>query len=84
MINKLDMTLVPGTPQDQKWEAEAWLRRRKRPIRIAKVGRKWEIFVLGTSIGFVSSKTNARSAAHQVGRYRLDLGDFARAYVTGW
>lgn len=32
----------------------------------------------------IDTKADAKIVAHQVGRYLLDLGDFAHTYVEGW
>jgi hypothetical protein len=76
----LDLGLIPGTPAEQRARA----RTMQYPIVIEKVGSRYRIDVVGTPIGFVPTKKAACSAAHQVGRYRLQLGDMAFAYVKGW
>ncbi len=76
---------MPGTPGDQRKLAGKMIGRREKPIRIEHAGPSdWRIVVLGTNIGSVTTKELAQSAAHQVGRYRLELGDFASTYVEGW
>jgi hypothetical protein len=60
------------------------LARGEKPIAIAKVGRKYRLDVLNTPIGSVDTKAQACSAAHTVGRYRLQLGDFVFGYVKGY
>ncbi len=80
----LQLSLVPGTPKEQRELARSIMIRRGMPIEIKKEGRKWAVIVLGVTIGFVNSKGLAQSAAHQVGAYRLQLGDFAYTYVKGY
>lgn len=80
----IQLSLVPGTPAEQRQLARSFIRRGEKPIRIAKVGRAWEIVVLGTPIGFLKSKIDARSAAHHIGNYRLGLGDFVYSYTEGY
>lgn len=80
--SNLDLTRVPGTPGDQRMLAGTMLARRRKPIRIQHAGTNdWRVIVLDVDIGSVASEALARSAAHQVGRYRLDLGDFVDSYV---
>lgn len=79
-----DLSLVPGTPKEQREIASRMRVRREKPIAIRKVGSKYEVVVLGTPIGAVAKKGDACSAAFQVGKYRLELGDFAYSYVDGW
>jgi len=79
-----DLSLVPGTPAEQRDRARAMMARGEKPIAIEKVGRRYRIDVVGTPIGFVTNKSLACTAAHQVGRYRLHLGDMAFGYVRGW
>lgn len=79
-----DLALVPGTPKEQREQARRLMVRREKPIAIKKTGSKYEVVVLGTPIGAVAKKGDACSAAFQVGRYRLELGDFAHTYVDGW
>jgi hypothetical protein len=76
----LDWSLVPGTKREQIAAAH----RVSKPIKIEKSGSKWLITVLGMPIGFVSTKESAKSAAHTIGRYKLDLGDFVFAYTEGY
>lgn len=81
----LRLELVPGTATEQREKASGILARGGRPIAIESVGRgKWRVLVLGTPIGEVKTKELARSAAHQIGQYRLHLGDLAYGYVEGW
>ncbi|KKM99758.1 hypothetical protein LCGC14_1144680 [marine sediment metagenome] len=80
----LDLSLIPGTSADQQKRAERMQRRGQKPIEIRKVGRQYEIHVVGTAIGKVPTKALACSAAFQVGSYKLALGDFAHTYVKGW
>jgi hypothetical protein len=80
--SSLDLGRVPGTPTEQRQVARA---RREKPIRIDHVGPgDYRVIVLSVDIGSVPSIELARSAAHQVGRYRLDLGDFVETYVDGY
>ena len=76
----LDWSLVPGTKREQIAAAH----RVSRPIKIEKTGSKWAVIVLGVTIGFVKTKSDAQSAAHTIGRYKLDLGDFVFAYTEGY
>jgi hypothetical protein len=76
----LDWSLVPGTKREQIAAAH----RVSRPIKIEKSGSKWAVIVLGVTIGFVKTKSDAQSAAHTIGRYKLDLGDFVYAYTEGY
>jgi len=76
----LDWSLVPGTKREQIAAAH----RVSRPIKIEKAGSKWAVIVLGVTIGFVKTKSDAQSAAHTIGRYKLDLGDFVYAYTEGY
>ena len=76
----LDWSLVPGTKREQISAAH----RVSRPIKIEKSGSKWAVIVLGVTIGFVKTKSDAQSAAHTIGRYKLDLGDFVYAYTEGY
>ncbi len=80
----LQLSLVPGTKREQIDRARSFMIRRQNPIKIEKVGRKWAVIVLGVTIGFVKSKADAQHAAHMVGRYRLELGDFVYAYTDGY
>jgi hypothetical protein len=77
---KLDWSLVPGTKREQIAAAHATFK----PIKIQKSGSKWAVIVLGVTIGFVKTKTDAKSVAHTIGRYKLDLGDFVFAYTEGY
>ncbi len=54
-----------------------------KPLAIVKDGDRWRVVILGVDIGSVDSKHLATSAVHQVGRYRLDLGDFVHTYADG-
>lgn len=83
-VASLDLSLVPGTPAEQRALAHAYLRRGDKPIKISKSGKKWAVAVLGNTIGFVNKKSDAQGAAHTVGRYRLELGDFVFAYTEGY
>jgi len=76
----LDWSLVPGTKREQIAEAH----RVRRPIKIEKAGSKWAMIVLGVQIGVLDTKEAARSAAHTIGRYKLDLGDFVSEYTEGY
>jgi hypothetical protein len=76
----LDWSLVPGTKREQISAAH----RVHRPIKIEKSGSKWAVIVLGVTIGFVKTKADAQGAAHTIGRYKLDLGDFVYAYTEGY
>lgn len=76
----LDWSLVPGTKREQVAAAH----RVGRPIKIEKSGSKWAVIVLGVTIGFVHTKSAAKDAAHLIGRYKLDLGDFVYAYTEGY
>jgi hypothetical protein len=76
----LDWSLVPGTKREQI----AIARQTRYPIKIKKDGSKWSVTVLGIPIGFVNTKEEARSAAHTIGRYKLELGDFVFAYTEGY
>jgi hypothetical protein len=76
----LDWKLVPGTKREQIAAAH----RVSKPIKIEKSGSKWAVIVLGVTIGFVKTKSDAQSAAHTIGRYKLDLGDFVYAYTEGY
>lgn len=80
VTGKLDWSLVPGTKREQIAAAH----RVSRPIKIEKSGSKWAVIVLGVTIGFVKTKSAAQSAAHTIGRYKLDLGDFVYAYTEGY
>lgn len=83
-VAKLDLSLVPGTPKEQRELANTYLRRRTKPIEIRKDGKKWALIVLGVTIGFVSKKSEAQHAAHTIGSYRLELGDFVDGYTAGY
>lgn len=76
----LDWSLVPGTKRDQIAAAH----RMSRPIKIERTGSKWSMIVLGIPIGQLDTKEAARSAAHTIGRYKLDLGDFVSVYTEGY
>lgn len=76
----LDWSLVPGTKREQIAAAH----RVSRPIKIEKSGSKWAVIALGVTIGFVKTKADAQSAAHTIGHYKLDLGDFVYAYTEGY
>jgi len=76
----LDWSLIPGTKREQIAAAH----RVNKPIKIEKSGSKWALIVLGVTIGFVKKKSDAQSAAHTIGRYKLDLGDFVYAYTEGY
>ena len=76
----LDWSLVPGTKREQIAAAH----RVRYPIKIEKSGSKWTVIVLGIPIGLVNTKTDAKGAAHTIGRYKLDLGDFVYAYTEGY
>ena len=76
----LDWSLVPGTKREQIAAAH----RVRHPIKIEKAGSKWAVIALGVTIGFVKTKADAQSAAHTIGRYKLDLGDFVYAYTEGY
>lgn len=76
----LDWDLVPGTKRDQVAAAH----RVRKPIKIEKTGSKWSMVVLGVPIGQLDTKEAARSAAHTIGRYKLDLGDFGSEYTEGY
>jgi hypothetical protein len=76
----LDWSLVPGTKREQIAAAH----RVSKPIKIEKSGSKWAVIVLGVTLGFVKTKSEAQSAAHTIGRYKLDLGDFVYAYTEGY
>lgn len=81
----LHLGLVPGTPGEQKSRARQMLAQRRKPLAIVHAGPgDWRVVVLGVDIGSVSTKANAKSAVHTVGRYRLDLGDFVYAYTDGY
>jgi hypothetical protein len=77
---KLDWSLVPGTKREQISLAH----RMAKPIKIEKSGNKWVVWALGVPLGFVNTKSQAQSAAHTIGRYKLDLGDFVYAYTEGY
>jgi hypothetical protein len=76
----LDWSLVPGTKREQIAAAH----RVRYPIKIEKSGNQWAVVVLGMPIGFVKTKADAKGAAHTIGRYKLDLGDFVYAYTEGY
>lgn len=76
----LNWSLIPGTKREQIAAAH----RVSKPIKIVKSGSKWELIVLGIPIGFVKTKAAAKSAAHTIGHYKLDLGDFVYAYTEGY
>lgn len=76
----LDWSLVPGTKREQVADAH----RVRYPIKIEKSGSQWAVIVLGIPIGFVKTKDEAKSAAHTIGHYKLDLGDFVYAYTEGY
>ena len=76
----LDWSLVPGTKREQIATAH----RVRYPIKIEKSGSKWAVIALGVTIGFVKTKADAKSAAHTIGRYKLDLGDFVFSYTEGY
>ena len=76
----LDWSLVPGTKREQMARAKTMFK----PIKIEKSGSKWAVWALGVPLGFVKTKTDAKSAAHFIGRYKLDLGDFVFAYTEGY
>lgn len=79
----LDLSLVPGTPKEQMALARSIMVRGGKPLAIVKDGDRWRVVILGVDIGSVDSKHLATSAVHQVGRYRLDLGDFVHTYADG-
>lgn len=76
----LDWSLVPGTKREQIAAAH----RVKHPIKIERSGSQWAVIALGVPIGFVRTKEDAKHAAHVIGRYKLDLGDFVCAYTEGY
>ena len=76
----LDWSLVPGTKREQIAAAH----RMRYPVKIEKSGSKWAVSALGVPIGFVNTKDDAKHAAHLIGRYKLDLGDFVYAYTEGY
>lgn len=79
-----DLGRVPGTPTDQRTAAGKMLARGEMPLEVRKAGRAYELVVLGTPIGQLPDKDRVCSAAFNVGRYRLLLGDFASTYIKGW
>lgn len=79
-----DLTKLPGSPADQRRAATDILIRGAKPIAIEKASNGYRLKVLGVDIGTAPDKGTACSAAHQVGRYRLQLGDFASTYVDGY
>ena len=79
-----DLSLVPGTPREQKDLASKMLIRRQKPIAIEKASGGYALKVLGTVIGVAPTKEIACSAAYTVGNYRLGLGDFVSTYVEGY
>ena len=76
----LDWSLVPGTKREQIAAAH----RVHYPVKIEKSGSRWAVIALGVPIGFVNTKDDAKHAAHLIGRYKLDLGDFVYAYTEGY
>lgn len=76
----LDWSLVPGTKREQIAAAH----RVRYPIKIEKTGSKWTVIALGVPLGFVRTKEDAKHAAHLIGRYKLDLGDFVYTYTEGY
>jgi hypothetical protein len=56
-----------------------------KPIRLQRSDSGWHVIVLGTDIGCAPTHEAAVHAAHTIGRYRLDLGDFVDTYVeSNW
>jgi hypothetical protein len=80
---KIDLTLVPGTAAEQRAAVAQVRRVGAEPLAIVPEGRRWTLYVLGTPVGS-GSRSAARSAAHTIGRYRLDLGDFTHTYTAGY
>ena len=78
---KLDWSLVPGTKREQIAKARSM----RKPIKIVKEGsKKWSVWALDIPLGFVATKAKAQDAAHLIGRYKLDLGDFVSGYTEGY
>lgn len=78
---QLDWSVIPGT----KAEQISLAKRTRKPIAIEHRGRgDYAILVFGIYIGKVKSKDAAQHAAHMIGRYKLDLGDFVYAYTEGY
>ena len=78
---QLDWSIIPGTKREQIQLAKST----RRPIKIEHRGRgDYAILVFGIYIGSVKSKDAAQHAAHMIGRYKLDLGDFVHAYTEGY
>lgn len=82
--NHFELSNIPGTKAEQRKLADKWLIAREKPIEIRKDGSKWEVLVLGHSVGHTKTKSLAESAAHQIGRYYLNLGDFVHTYTKGY
>lgn len=80
----LDLKLVPGSPAEQRSYADRLLLIGGMPIAIVTENDGYHVYVIGTDIGRVTTKEAARSAAHQIGRYRLELGDFVSTYCAGY
>ena len=79
-----NLALVPGSPAEQRDAASRMLRRGEAPLEVRKAGRAYELVVLGTPIGHLDDKQAVCNAAFTVGKYRLQLGDFASTYIKGW
>lgn len=79
-----NLALVPGSPAEQRDAASQMLRRGEAPLEVRKVDRAYELVVLGTPIGQLADKQAVCNAAFTVGKYRLQLGDFASTYIKGW
>lgn len=78
---QLDWSLIPGTKREQINLAKGT----RKPIAIKHGGRgKYDILVFGIYIGHLPNKEQARHAAHMIGRYKLELGDFVDGYTEGY
>lgn len=79
--NRLDWSMIPGTRGEQVRLAKS----QRKPIKIEKRGRgQYAIVVFGIYIGSVKNRGEAQHAAHTIGRYKLDLGDFVHTYTEGY
>jgi hypothetical protein len=81
---QLDYSLIPGSKVEQSRGANLLLRKGIKPISIEKNGSKWRITVLGTDIGNLRTKEEARSVAYMIGEYKLGLGPFVDTYTEGY
>jgi len=83
MAIKFDIKLLPGTRKEWRENARKLQREKIPPIAIIPKGHRWEIVVLGETLGIADTRDEAESVAFQVGNYVLDLGSFVYTYTAG-